>query len=547
MSTHAGVHSLAAAISFSLAAGALHAATITVDSADDSPASTYCNLRNALQAIKDGSTTSVPACSGAVSGEAFGTNDTVTFAEFLAGATITLSQGSISLTASAVTINGSGQTIDAGGQGAVIDSGPNLTFSASHLYLTGGSNAASGGGVVVGSGSTAEFADCTISGNSTNGVGGGLYAGPAASVRLTDSTVSGNTGNNGGGIFANSASVYVTNSVIAYNTARYSGGAIYSFGAPLELDIATIKQNTAQTLSGGIVSISGTVDAAHSAITGNKSGRTGGLFASASNGTIATSTISGNTSTCASSCSGAIYLLDASFTISRSTVSGNLAAGRVDSVSGGVLAVNGTTTFLNSTLSGNIGVGNGQVGGAAWEFQTNGGGFAFVNSTVSDNTAFAFYGKAAGGVLLGSVYLSPMPPINEKLTLANTIIAANTPADSDLAWDPYGSTLSAAYSMLGSAQDVAEFNDPSDHNIFTDSPGLDSLRDNGGPTRTQALLPDSPALRAGSRALASYAGQPVNYDQRGSSFLRVFGDSVDIGAFQDQGDRPFANGFEPEP
>jgi hypothetical protein len=31
------------------------------------------------------------------------------------------------------------------------------------------------------------------------------------------------------------------------------------------------------------------------------------------------------------------------------------------------------------------------------------------------------------------------------------------------------------------------------------------------------------------------------------SYLRDFSGSVDIGAFQDQGDRPFANGFEPVP
>ena len=62
---------LAAAISTALAAGGLHAATITVDSADDDVASEYCNLRYALQAINGGSTANVPTCSSAVSGSAF--------------------------------------------------------------------------------------------------------------------------------------------------------------------------------------------------------------------------------------------------------------------------------------------------------------------------------------------------------------------------------------------------------------------------------------------------------------------------------------------
>ena len=547
MSTLVNTRSLASAISLTLATGTLHAATITVDSADDIPASTYCNLRYALQAIKDGSTTNVPTCSGAVDGAAFGTNDTVSFAQELAGATIVLSQGSLLLIGSSVTISGSGQTIDAAGQAGVIETGSNLVFAFSHLYLTGGASAGVGGGVNIGGGSSAEFVDCTISGNTAKSAGGGLYAAPAATVTLVDSTVSRNTGDMGGAIFAAFAAVSVTNSVIAYNEARYSGGAIYSAFAPLALDFVTIKQNTAQTLSGGLVSFGYTLNVSNSTITGNSGGLAGGILASAATGTIATSTISGNTAACDYFCAGAAVLRDSTFTISGSTLSGNLAAGRVTYVSGGALMFNSPTTFVNSTLSGNVGVGNGQVSGAAWEFQFGGDGLTFINSTISNNTAVAFYGKAAGGVLLGSVYFSPPPTINDKLTLSNTIVSANTPADSDLAWDPYGSTLSAAYSVLGSAQNVAEFNDPGDHNIFSDSPGLGPLADNGGPTKTRALLPNSPLLRAGSRALAAFAGQPLNYDQRGLSYLRDFSGSVDIGAFQDQGDRPFANGFEPEP
>jgi predicted outer membrane repeat protein len=547
MSTLVRTWSLTSAISFALAAGTLQAVTITVDSADDNPASTYCNLRDALQAIKDGSVTNVPTCIGAVDGAAFGTNDTVSFAEVLGGATITLSQGSLLLIGSSITINGSAQTIDAAKQSGVFETGTNLAFAFSHLYLTGGVSTASGGGVSVGAGSSAEFVDCTISGNTAKTNGGGIYAGPAATVTLVDSTVSGNLGDMGGAIFADFAAVSVTNSVIAYNEARYSGGAIYSAGNTLALNMATIKQNTAQELSGGVVSFFGTLDVSHSVITGNSGRVAGGVLASASNGTIAASTISGNTATCTYSCSGAIFLRDSTFSISGSTLSGNLAAGLTTNVSGGALLFNSTATFVNSTLTGNVGVGNAQVSGAAWEFQFTGDGLTFINSTISNNTAVAFYGKAAGGVLLGSVDFSPPPITNEKLTLSNTIVSANTPADSDLAWDPYGSTLSAAYSVLGSAQNVAEFNDPGDHNIFSDSPGLGPLMDNGGPTKTRALLPDSPALRTGSRALAAFAGQPLNYDQRGLSYLRDFSGSVDIGAFQDQGDRPFANGFEPVP
>lgn len=539
---------LVAAISFALSAGASHAATITVDSVDDDPASNYCNLRDALRAIKDGSTTNVPTCSGAVSGPAFGTNDTVTFAEDLSGLPITLSQGSLVLVGSSVAINGSGQTIDAAGQSAVIETGTNLAFAFSHLYLTGGYSATSGGGVSIGSGSTADFVDCTIAGNTAKSVGGGLYAGPAAAVTISDSTLSGNIADTGSAIFADVASMVVTNTVVAYNESRYSGGAIYSALNQLTLDRVTVTKNKAQKLTGGVVSFAGTLDVVQSDISGNSGGKAGGIATAASSGTIATSTISGNTVLCQYFCGGAMYLSDSTFTISGTTVSDNLAAGRVDYVSGGALVFGGTARFVNSTLSGNVGVGNRQVSGAAWVSNSSGGGLTFINSTISDNTAVAFYGKAAGGVLLASLYFSPQPPINESLTLSNTIVAANAPADSDIAWDPYGTNvLSAAYSVLGSAQNVAEFNDPGNDNLFTDSPGLGPLSDNGGPTKTHALLPDSPALRAGSRALAAFDGQPLNYDQRGFGYLRDLGGSVDIGAFEEQGDRSFANGFEALP
>ena len=49
---------------------------------------------------------------------------------------------------------------------------------------------------------------------------------------------------------------------------------------------------------------------------------------------------------------------------------------------------------------------------------------------------------------------------------------------------------------------------------------------NGGPTRTQALLPGSPAINAGSNPLN------LTTDQRGAGFPRVVGPVADIGAYE---------------
>ena len=61
------------------------------------------------------------------------------------------------------------------------------------------------------------------------------------------------------------------------------------------------------------------------------------------------------------------------------------------------------------------------------------------------------------------------------------------------------------------------------------NPLLAPLANYGGPTNTMALLPDSPAINAGSNALLP-AG--ITTDQRG--FNRIAGGTVDIGAFESQ-------------
>ena len=70
---------------------------------------------------------------------------------------------------------------------------------------------------------------------------------------------------------------------------------------------------------------------------------------------------------------------------------------------------------------------------------------------------------------------------------------------------------------------------------------LGPLADNGGPTLTHALLPSSPAIDAGSNALAvDEIGNPLVTDQRGED--RIGSDTVDIGAVEFESDRPFLLG-----
>ena len=80
------------AIAIAFAAVHAQAATIVVDSNDDAAATTFCNLREAITAMNDGSFANAPHCSNA-GVDPFGTNDTINFAPALANSTIALTQG----------------------------------------------------------------------------------------------------------------------------------------------------------------------------------------------------------------------------------------------------------------------------------------------------------------------------------------------------------------------------------------------------------------------------------------------------------------------
>jgi hypothetical protein len=63
-------------------------------------------------------------------------------------------------------------------------------------------------------------------------------------------------------------------------------------------------------------------------------------------------------------------------------------------------------------------------------------------------------------------------------------------------------------------------------NLFGVDPLLGPLQNNGGSTRTHALLPGSPAINAGSNPLG------LATDQRGADFPREAGGRADIGAYE---------------
>jgi hypothetical protein len=192
-------------------------------------------------------------------------------------------------------------------------------------------------------------------------------------------------------------------------------------------------------------------------------------------------------------------------TLINSTVSGNRAGTRSKGTGGGLrVGCTCTAEFTNSTISGNRSL---RLGGGVVVMGT----LQMVNCTISNNTT---QGEAGGVYVKGA------------LDVVNTLIANNTGAGGNCVvagLDEYG-----VEGTLGT----------NTNNLVEDStcspetsgdPMLGPLADNGGDTKTHALLPGSPAID-----VIPVGECPVGTDQRGYS--RPQGAACDIGAFELQVD-----------
>jgi predicted outer membrane repeat protein len=317
-----------------------------------------------------------------------------------------------------------------------------------------------------------------------NGHAGGGNGGAIlgqGTLTLTDAVIELSQANLGGGI-ENDSDMTLVNVVIKDNSATAGGGISNTAGLPMLVSRSTIKSNTAIAYGGGIYN-------SHSL-------------------TIDRSTISANATTTG----GGIYNIanpatSADMTMTNSTVSGNHAQGR-----GGGIATAGTGTLtvaiFSSSIIANEAAANLIPGG-------RGGGLAYASSGVA--------------------------------SLHNSLIAGNYLSGGSSYEDCYSpGTLIYAYGLdLFSASPFNDcpFNSPASVGLTT-MLAIGPLQGNGGPTFTHALLASSNAIGAVTSANCTGAdAQPVPVDQRGVS--RVTNGFCDVGAFEYDFGRIFANGFDP--
>ncbi len=415
--------------------------------------------------------------------------------------------------------------------------------------VDGNSANGKGGGIYVKS--SANIAASVVTGNWTSdtiGDGGGIFS--KGSLRIDQSTVSGNStseGSTGGGGIYCEGSAQIYDCSITDNTAAYRGGGIFvrSTGS-LSLNRTFVCDNRAYQFGGGVVS-GGVATISGCVIAGNEAYQAAGV--GCLDLTVRDSYVTGNTATGdngggihvfgelmlinsfvstneAARNGGGVYCYG-NVTVDGSTISNNVA-----SLAGGGIVATESINVSNSTVSQNRAT---SLAGGIW--------CRGATTTISQSTVFLNQSSGAGGgVFIDSGVMS----------IDGSIIAGNSAQIGADATGALGATIHAHFSLIGdnsgSGLASAPVGSPdANGNLIGGStfdsrinPLLGPLADNGGPTRTHALLPGSPALDSGDpTAIAGGSGIP-QLDQRGAPFSRVFGGRIDIGGYERQ-TLPFAN------
>ena len=364
------------------------------------------------------------------------------------------------------------------------------SFSSGNAYDFGGGAIFSIGGKVVVKNSTFRDNDAN------NGAGGAIHL-LQSSLSIEGSTFSNNTAlgkttadSLGGAIYADGLSVTdkaarltITGSTFDNNRAYNSGGAIH-FNAYNSENAFTIDQSTftnnavvaGDRAQGGAIGGGGTGGAPKITITRSlfsaNSAKKSGAPADGSGGALS-------------------FPQPSVLAISNSTFVGNRAEGTSFNANGGALyVVNNPQPFqlTNDTFSSNY---------AGWTGGAITGDGAVTNSIFANNTA--------GGITNFQQHCS-----NELSDGGNNLQFPGRQTD--------GNYFNDVTCFKGKSAPEQK-SDPA----FRD-PKLQPLADNGGPTKTQAIGPGSPALDGGKTIAA------ITSDQRG--ITRPQGAAYDIGAFE---------------
>jgi len=579
---------LAIAIALALGSGAAQAATITVDSSADGALGTFpdaCTLRAAIEAANTGAP--VDGCTTGSLGA-----DAIEFDPGLAQATITLAAGQLGIfdeltitgpvaddaggivvdgnaqsrilfmegaTASEFAIGLTGMTLtngfESGSEGGAVNVN-SADLELHHVTVSDSATVSSSyGGLIVLNGNL-SLSNSTVTGNSTDRNVGGLGI-RNGDLTLISSMISDNSaGSNLGGADAcGDVNLYMIDSTVSGNSARFSAGGLrvagpglscsdYVPGSTTTIIDSTISNNTTVDGNGGGLNLSATdVEMTNVVVTGNSvtglNDRGGGVVLTQGNMVLTNVTITGNSAVRAG---GGLVVgndgVSANLILNDSRIINNVVTGDSGAdVDGGagIRVAGGETTINSSTISGNSSESTG--------FGVKGGGIFIYDATVSLNNSTVSGNSTRGSsVSGGGIYLRD----DSDVSLVHTTVANNTAASGADGIHVSQSQFSLDNSLIvqSEAGQTACNAQATSHSstLATDSSctgtgtaladiALQPLADNGGATLTHALGPTSVAMEAAGDCVADFG---IDTDQRGFPRPGIDSSACDIGAFEFQ-------------
>jgi hypothetical protein len=387
--------------------------------------------------------------------------------------------GAVFVVCGAVSI--SGLTVTGGSQGGITYSCRPLDLYLQGVVVTGNTNPNEGGGLALYDGGgdlgTLTISDSTISSNQAAGDGGGIAFGINADATISNSVISSNSGGLGAGIYQSASWLTISDSVITGNVSSGQGGALFVFSGYETTVTDTVMDGNTAAYAGGAISFFGSSNllVERSVLANNEALAEGGGV-----------NLSGD---------GPVAILD-------STISGNRT---IAGDGGGLWTWGGESlpvTIRNTTISANRATGG--SGGGVYHCgppscSSVSSELIIENSTVVDNDS-----TSRGGAITSD------SPLTIKNSIVSSVIA-----------DCSGMISSAGHNL--SSDNSCPFSESGD--LEDTDPLVSSLADNGGLTKTHALLAGSPAIDSGSSDCP-----PPATDQRGTS--RPQGAGCDIGAYE---------------
>ena len=344
--------------------------------------------------------------------------------------------------------------------------------------------------------------------NHASSSGGGVYN-QEADLTITNSVFDQNSGYSGGGVSHSDGNVTIEDSVFTGNSSTSGGGIYLSLGIQDEsvlISNCIISGNIASDTGGGIKSSSGLISIENCTISNNSAedGAGGGILASSSELSIFNTTISNNSAT---GLGGGIYsVFDPDLRIENCTISDN----QSKIAGGGIFIASRYSSIINCTISGNYAGADsysayaGKGGGVYYSGVDEHDDPEILNCTIINNEAV----NEGGGV---AVY------IFDSVRIVNSIVAGNISGSGTQTFAESTSEITGFANVIQAS--IAGLIDP-------------VLRDNGGPTKTHALLFGSAAIDAGNTDATE--DLELTTDQRGTGFSRFVDDTVDIGAFESE-------------